>query len=307
MSNETLTITGDLNRFIDSDFDKKVPVLTCMSGEQVGRRIMLADDHITLGRSPDATIMLQDTHVSRLHLAIQYEAARAEYRIQDLGSSNGTLLNEARVAEAVLKDGDKIIIGRTMLRFSWADELDLRFQSEIDHLINIDELTGLVVKRRFDEELNRFAAVAKKQSGSLAMMMMDMDGIKQINDTHGHAFGAFAISETGRIIKKVVGKRGLASRFGGDEFMAFIPNASIETARLIGEEIRGAVEAHPYVKDDIVLKPTISIGISALKPDDTLETLLNRADEALYQSKRAGRNLVSLSDRSDLSNRQNDH
>jgi two-component system cell cycle response regulator len=293
MSNETLTITGDPNRFIDSDFDKKVPILTCMSGQQVGRRIMLADDHITLGRSPDATIMLQDTCVSRLHLAIQYDAYSKGYRIQDLESSNGTLLNETRITAAMLKDGDKIIIGHTMLRFSWADALDLRFQNEIEHLINIDELTGLVVKRRFDEELNRFAAVAKKQDTGLAMMMMDMDGIKQINDTHGHAFGAYAIAETGRIIKRVVGKRGLASRFGGDEFMAFIPEASIETARCIGEEIRQSVENHAYVKDNIVLEPTICIGISVLKPGDTLETLLTRADAALYHSKRGGRNLVS--------------
>jgi two-component system, cell cycle response regulator len=296
MSNETLTITGDPNRFIDSDFDKKVPILTCMSGQQVGRRIMLADDHITLGRSPDATIMLQDTCVSRLHLAIQYDASCREYRIQDLESSNGTLLNETRVAEAMLRDGDKIIIGHTMLRFSWADALDLRFQNEIEHLINIDELTGLVVKRRFDEELNRFAAVARKQHTCLAMMMMDMDGIKQINDTHGHAFGAYAIAETGRIIKRVVGKKGLASRFGGDEFMAFIPDASIETAQCIGEEIRESVENHSYVKDDVVLEPTICIGISVLKSGDTLETLLTRADAALYHSKRAGRNLVSAFD-----------
>ena len=267
-----------------------------MSGEQVGRRIMLADDHITLGRSPDATIMLRDTRVSRLHLAIKHDAAHGGYRIQDLGSSNGTLLNEARISEAMLKDGDKIIIGHTLLRFSWADALDLRFQNEIDHLINIDELTGLIVKRRFDEELNRFAAVAKKQGSCLAMMMMDLDGIKKINDTHGHTFGAYTISETGRIIKKLIGQKGLASRFGGDEFMAFIPNATIETARCIGENIRRSVEIHPYIKDEIVLKPTICIGISALKTGDTLETLLKRADKALYQSKRRGRNRVTVSD-----------
>lgn len=70
---------------------------------------------------------------------------------------------------------------------------------------------------------------------------MDMDGIKQMNDTYGHAFGAYAIAETGRIVKTLIGKKGLASRFGGDEFMAFIPNASIENARCIGEEIRGSV------------------------------------------------------------------
>jgi diguanylate cyclase (GGDEF)-like protein len=294
MIEDTLSISDGVKKYIDSDFQKKVPILTCMTGAQVGRRILLADDRITLGRSTEATIMLQDTHVSRLHLAIDYEPGRGVYRIQDLRSSNGTLLNEARVTEAELKDSDKIIIGFTMLRFSWADALDLIFQSEIDQLINIDGLTGLVVKRRFDEELNRFVAVTKKHGDSLAMMMMDMDGLKQINDTHGHTFGAYTIAETGRIIKAVIDQKGLASRFGGDEFMAFMPNMDIETAARMGEEIRRSVETHPYVKDGYSLRPTICIGVSALRTDDSMETLLERADEALYRSKRAGRNRVSI-------------
>lgn len=294
MSDDTLIISKDLRKYIDSDFKKKVSLLTCMTGGQVGRRIPLADDRITLGRSPKATIMLQDTHVSRLHLAIDFEPIKGGYQVQDLGSSNGTFLNQARVSEAVLKDSDKITIGNTMLRFSRVDTFDLQFQSELDQLINIDELTGLVVKRRFDEELNRFVAVAKKQGNCLAMMMMDMDGLKQINDTYGHAFGSYAISETGRIIKAAVGQKGLASRFGGDEFMAFLPDECAQAAGRIGEQIRRLVETHTYVKDGLALKPTICIGISALKDKDTMESLLKRADEALYRSKREGRNRVSL-------------
>lgn len=294
MSDDTLIISKDLRKYIDSDFKKKVSLLTCMTGGQVGRRIPLADDRITLGRSPKATIMLQDTHVSRLHLAIDFEPIKGGYQVQDLGSSNGTFLNQARVSEAVLKDSDKITIGNTMLRFSRVDTFDLQFQSELDQLINIDELTGLVVKRRFDEELNRFVAVAKKQGNCLAMMMMDMDGLKQINDTYGHTFGSYAISETGRIIKAAVGQKGLASRFGGDEFMAFLPDECAQAAGRIGEQIRRLVETHTYVKDGLALKPTICIGISALKDKDTMESLLKRADEALYRSKREGRNRVSL-------------
>ncbi len=292
---DTLIIANDFKKYIDSDFKKKVSLLTCMTGGQVGRRILLADDRITLGRSSKATIMLQDTHISRLHLAIDYLPANGGYAIQDLGSSNGTFLNEARVSEAVLKDSDKITIGNTMLRFSGADTFDLQFQSELDQLINIDALTGLVVKRRFDEELNRFVAVAKKQGTCLAMMMMDMDGIKQINDTYGHPFGAYAISETGRIIKSAIEQKGLASRFGGDEFMAFVPDQCAEAAGRLGEEIRRAVETHAYVKDGHTLKPTICIGVSTLKANDSLASLLKRADDALYRSKREGRNRVSIS------------
>ena len=294
MSEDTLIIPSTSTKYIDSDFKKKVSQLTCMSGGQMGRRILLADDRITLGRSVKATIMLQDTHVSRLHLAVDYTAANGIYHIQDLGSSNGTFLNGSRISEAVLNDTDKITIGSTMLRFSWADTFDLRFQSELDQLINIDELTGLVVKRRFDEELNRFVAVAKKQKECLAMMMMDMDGLKTINDTYGHVYGAYTISETGRIIKSTIGQKGLASRFGGDEFMAFIPGECAEPAARMGDEIRCAVESHTYHKDGVTLKPTICVGVTALRGDDTLESLVKRADEALYRSKREGRNRVRV-------------
>jgi two-component system cell cycle response regulator len=296
MSEYIDTIIHRGKQYSDKDFEKKVPSLTYLGGGQVGRRIMLADDRITFGRSPKATIMLRDTHVSRLHIAIAFDPDRNGYRIQDLGSSNGTILNGTRISEAILKNADKILIGETMLRFGWSDAFDLKYQTEIDNLMNIDELTGLVVKRRFDEELDRYIAVAKSQGKGLAMIMMDLDGVKQINDTHGHAFGAYTIAETGALIKAIIDQKGLASRFGGDEFMAFLPNVKAEAARQIAEQIRVRVETHPYEKNGISLKPTICLGISNLKADDSMTALFNRADEALYLSKRTGRNKVSVSD-----------
>jgi len=296
MSEYIDTIIDRAKKYSDKDFERKVPSLTYLGGGQVGRRIMLADDRVTLGRSPKATIMLRDTHVSRLHIAIAFDPDRKGYRIQDLGSSNGTLLNGTRISEAILKNSDKILIGETMLRFGWSDAFDLQYQTEIDNLMNIDDLTGLIVKRRFDEELDRYIAVAKSQGKGLAMIMMDLDGIKQINDTHGHSFGAYTIAETGALIKAIIDQKGLASRFGGDEFMAFIPNVQAEEARQIAEEVRTRVETHPYLKDGISLRPTICIGVSNLKADDSMTSLFNRADEALYTSKRTGRNKVSVSE-----------
>jgi two-component system, cell cycle response regulator len=282
------------NWFSGKDFEKKVPGLTYLSGNQVGRRIMLADDRITLGRAPEATILLRDALVSRLHLAVDFNSESGSYLICDLGSSNGTFLNGIRITEAALNDSDKILIGNTILRFGWSDVFDLQYQTEIDNLLNIDELTGLVVKRRFDEELNRYIAVSRTQGAELAMIMIDIDGVKRINDTYGHSFGAFTIAQTGKLIKAATEHRGLASRFGGDEFMVFIPNVNIEAARQIAETIRLEVKAHPFVMEGITLGPTISVGVSDLKKDDTMASLFKRADEALYQSKRTGRNKVSV-------------
>lgn len=294
MSDVLKTIIADGNEYSDKDFEKKIPRLTFLTSAQVGRRIMLADDRVTLGRSPEATIMLRDEKVSRLHLAIDCDHHRNRYHIKDLGSSNGTLLNGKNVSDAPLKESDKIIIGTTVLRFGWADVLDLQYQTEIDHLMNIDELTGLVVKRRFEEEMNRYVAVAKKQDRELAMMMMDLDGVKQINDTYGHSYGEYTIAQTGKLIKTAIDQIGMASRFGGDEFMAFVPDTCVEEARRIAEGIREKVETHRFEKDGISLRPTISIGVSGFQSDDSMESLFKRTDEALYLSKNSGRNRVSM-------------
>ncbi len=294
MSDSGKTIIDSVRNFVDVDFERKIPRLTFMTGDHIGRRIMLADDRITLGRSHDATIFLDDMKVSRLHLSIKFDPDMRVYRIKDLRSSNGTLINGKRISEAILKESDKIIIGQTMLRFGWADELDLEYQIEIDKLMNIDELTGLVVKRRFDEEMNRSIAVAKMQKQDLSMIMIDMDGLKQINDRYGHAFGAYAIAQTGKLIKATIDKKGLACRFGGDEFMVFLPNLHANEACGIAEQIRKCVEGYAYEKDGVTLSPTISLGVSALKPNDNLSSIFDRADQALYSSKKTGRNKVSV-------------
>lgn len=294
MSADFGTIIFNVNRFCGKDFEKKVPGLTYLSGDQVGRRIMLAEDRITFGRSSEATILLRDSLVSRLHLAVDFNRGQCSYFISDLGSSNGTFLNGIRITEATLKDSDKILIGDTILRFGWSDMFDLQYQAEIDNLLNIDELTGLIVKRRFDEELNRYTAVALSKGAELVMIMIDIDGVKLINDTYGHSFGAYTIAQTGKLIKAVIEHRGLASRFGGDEFMVFIPNINIEIAKQIAETIRQQVETHLFEMEGITLRPTVSIGVSDLKMDDTIASLFKRADDALYLSKRTGRNKVSI-------------
>jgi two-component system, cell cycle response regulator len=294
MSEETKTFIEREKKFSNADFEKKIPSLTFLAGDQVGRRIMLADDRITLGRAPEATILVRDTHVSRMHLAVEFEPQKGHYVIRDLGSSNGSFLNGSHITQAVLTDSDKILIGNTILRFGWSDAFDLKYQTEIENLINIDELTGLIVKRRFDEELNRYIAVARSQGTELVMIMIDIDGVKRINDTHGHAYGAYTIAQTGRLIKSATEQKGLASRFGGDEFMVFIPDATLDEAYQRAEALRHQIETDPFEKDGIVLKPTVSIGISEFKPDDTVISLFKRTDDALYLAKRTGRNKVSV-------------
>ena len=255
---------------------------------------LFVEGPILLGRDPDCQVPLHDFGVSRRHAMIAPDGS-GRYILQDLGSTNGTHVNGVPIpGPHPLTDGEKISIGDTVLRFALADAMDIDFHNEVATLVSTDPLTGLPAKRRFDQAFD-FSLQAAKQAGRpLALLMMDMDGVKQINDTHGHLFGAFVIGETGRLIARTLGTLGQACRFGGDEFSAFLPGHDQATAMAIGERIRKAVEQAGLQKDGISLRPTLSVGI-AVFPDagDQMLHLVTNADQALYQAKRLGKNRVA--------------
>jgi two-component system cell cycle response regulator len=124
--------------------------------------------------------------------------------------------------------------------------------------------------------------------------MMDLDGLKKINDTHGHHVGARTIAAVGCLLGELVGSDGLVTRFGGDEFTAFAPDHDRDAGIALGETIRGALRARPVDCGTADVRPTISIGVAAFPEDgETPEKLTRRADAALYRAKAAGRDTVS--------------
>ncbi|MCO8120537.1 GGDEF domain-containing protein [Stieleria sp. TO1_6] len=247
-----------------------------------------------IGRSPSCTLPLHDMKVSSQHAVIT-PLGNGDYCLDDLRSTNGTRVNGTPVTESwILKDGEKIFLGQTVIRFSLADELETSFHNEVATLVGTDPLTGLPSKRRFDEALEFSLQTALRNGSPLAMLMMDMDGVKRINDTHGHLFGAHVIGQTGRLIGHVVGDRGHACRFGGDEFSVFLPGHDNDTAAAIGEQVRLALENAKLEMQGIALHPTISIGVASFpQAASNALALLARADEALYRAKANGRNCVA--------------
>ncbi len=168
-----------------------------------------------------------------------------------------------------------------------------RISTELFNLVSTDDLTGLIAKRRFDASFERALEAAHTTESRLAVLMMDLDNLKQINDAHGHPVGAHTISQVGRIIGIIVSPQGAACRVGGDEFAAILPGLSRRAARGIAEAIRTRVAQHPVHKDDLVLHTTISVGVAIFPEDgDTAAALLRKADRALYRAKHAGRDRV---------------
>ncbi len=274
---------------------RKIAFLTVIrgGGRDLGLHTVL-QEQVIMGRSKDADLMLQDLGVSWEHARV-IRKPDGTFALEDMGSTNGTRVNGLEIEGPYsLREGEKIFLGETVVRFSLADEMDLVFQSEVQQLVGTDPLTGLESKRVFDDALDYSLQQARCQGQPLAVLMMDMDGVKQINDTHGHLFGAHAIGQTGRILASVICDAGHVCRFGGDEFTAFLPGHDTESAARLAERIREAVENACIEKDSIPLKPTISIGVAAYPEDgEAVLALVAAADQALYRAKAAGKNRVS--------------
>ncbi len=124
---------------------------------------------------------------------------------------------------------------------------------------------------------------------------MDLDGIKTINDAHGHLFGAYVIAEAGKVIGLAAHGRGIAARFGGDEFAAAFPGLGLHAVTALAEEIRAAIRAHTFQKDGVPLHPGISVGVASF-PDHARDplALFKKADGALYAAKSGGKDCVRV-------------
>jgi two-component system cell cycle response regulator len=293
---ETVKLNVDEVRESIARAQRKQAALVVLQGSEseIGTHVML-DKPVTLGRDPKAELTLQDEGISRRHCRIVFDKDKSAFFIEDLGSTNGTLLNGKRLQAAKkLEAGDRIYLGACVVKFTYSDALEVGYHAQMDVLVGTDDLTGLIAKRRFDAAYVRAVEEARRMRAPLAVMMLDLDGLKRINDTHGHPVGAHTIAEVGKLIGQVVSPHGAACRFGGDEFAAFLPNLGKRDGARVGETVRACVAGHRFEKDGVVVRPTISIGVSAF-PDDgnAADVLLRKADEALYRAKKAGRDRVN--------------
>lgn len=266
------------------------PVLVVISGNEMGARTPV-DRSVVIGRDPACDLVLTDALVSSRHAML--EDRGDGWALMDLGSTNGTSVNGEKGKEFVLVRNDKIAFGHTVVRFEMQDELERAYDELVEKLLNVDDLSGLLLRRKFDADLKVAIEAARVQEEPLGLLMMDLDGIKKINDTHGHLFGAYVIGESGHVIGRVLAGRGFASRFGGDEYVAALPGLDLEGARAVGEEIRRAIAEHAFEREKISLRPGISIGAASFPESaEDAKSLFQRADEALYRAKRAGKNQV---------------
>lgn len=273
--------------------------LVVLRGTEIGRDFRLRRGSMVLGRGAQADIRIVDDLASRDHARIEMTwdpgARIVTFHLFDLGSTNHTFVNSRPIDRSEIKDGDRIQIGDTVLKFVLLDEIEAKFHREVRHRITYDRLTGLLTKESLylalEEELKRCA----RFSLPLAVLMMDLDHFKAVNDRNGHPMGSHVLAEVGTLIRDSIRTADVSARYGGEEFLSYLPETPLAGAHQVAERVRTAIERYPFVLDGTTVRVTISIGI-AIFPEHgrDLKTLVARADSALYHAKESGRNRVSV-------------
>lgn len=272
--------------------DDKAPCLVVVEGASIGLEVLLDKPEMIVGRTDDADVPVDDKLVSRDHAKV-IAGPGDQYFLLDNDSTNGTFINNQQISRAPLREGDKVRVGSTVLRFSFHDEVDKEYHRRIYDLITYDDLTGLLTLRPFYRELERELARSERLGLNLAVLMMDIDHFKDVNDTYGHQVGSMVLKECGRLIRQALRYNDAAARYGGEEFIAYLPNTAATVGHSVAERVRRAIEGYAFEYRESRPPVTISIGI-AMYPIDAgdVESLVRAADEALYRAKDRGRNRV---------------
>ena len=166
--------------------------------------------------------------------------------------------------------------------------------SHAKDMLFIDDLSGLFNHRYLDLALSQELKRAKRYSSHLAVLFLDIDSFKTVNDTYGHLVGSQVLRETGLLVQKTVREIDVVIRYGGDEFTVILIETKCDVARMIAERIRQQIEAHVFMaREGYNIRLTCSIGF-ACSPEDTLSKyeLLEMADKAMYTCKTNGKNCV---------------
>lgn len=200
------------------------------------------------------------------------------------------------VRATALRDKEGNIIGAIESFSNNKGVIDARRQlREMRHIVHTDRLTGIGNRQLVEGRLRAVIAECAHTHGSAGLLFMDIDNFKRVNDAYGHMVGDKVLSMVTATFHHSLRSTDTIGRWGGEEFIAILKDIENDNAlRRIAEKVRTLVElSHLDVKDQN-LTVTISIGATRLRPDDTPESIVDRADRLMYQSKKAGRNFVTI-------------
>jgi two-component system cell cycle response regulator len=260
---------------------------------EIGRRTQLDKETMSVGRDKDSFVPLERESVSRQH-AVLTRSADGQFSVRDLGSTNGTFVNERQVDELTLRNGDQLRFGDVVFKFLAGGNIESLYHQEVYQLSVQDGLTGIHNKRYFLDFLDRELASAHRHKHPLTLVMLDIDHFKQLNDERGHLCGDAVLKQLAARIRPRIRREDLFARYGGEEFAAILTITGLKGGVRFAESIRQMVARRPFSFEGLQLPVTVSLGVTTMdnEPQIDSQTLIHRADQLLYEAKRAGRNRV---------------
>jgi diguanylate cyclase (GGDEF)-like protein len=293
------TIRMSLTRFIQDEFE---PV-EAANGEEAWEHI-LGDERIEVVLT-DLSMPGLDGYglVSRLRDSVVS-------RIQNLPVIVVTAADDTDAREKAFKAGANDFVAKTSDRIELLARLRAHqklantirqlevSQRELREQANTDTLTGLANRRFFEQIANKELSLMRRQKEYFAVLMMDIDHFKTVNDTYGHAAGDYVLVQVSRCLSQTIREEDMVARIGGEEFVVGSPYTNRLAAIVLAERLRKAVESLVIEFEDNQIPVTISIGIALLpQAGENLEDILAAADERLYVAKQNGRNRFCAADK----------
>lgn len=263
--------------------------------EVSGNLTELSQAKTTVGRDAGCGLHLPDSSVSRNHALIECDGDT--YRVTDLGSTNGTSVNEQRVSSEELSSGDRVQFGNYIFKFLSSNHVEMQYHEAVYSMMTRDGLTGVLNKRSFLDIIDREFRRSVSRSTSLSLILLDIDHFKSINDTHGHLAGDEVLQELCARIGSVVPEHDVFARYGGEEFAILMADVAASEAAELAELTRMIVEQTPFETSVGPLPVTVSLGIAdvaALPSPQASSQLVQASDKKLYEAKNGGRNRVCL-------------
>ena len=293
-SSGTLILVGPLDAPAPArDTGDACIILLHPPGPELGRRTALDRETYVLGREDGADLVINRSAVSRQHARLERDDDGAWWVI-DLGSTNGSFVNEQRVSRQRLADRDQLRFGDAIFKFLSGANVESAYHEEIYRMTILDGLTGVHNKRYLLEFLERELAGAVRHGHPLSLVMFDLDHFKRINDERGHLAGDHVLKEIAARVRARVRREDLFARYGGEEFACVLPSTALDGAIAFAEQIRRLICERPVTFDGTSITVTASLGVACAAKESGVDgpALIKRADDNLYAAKHGGRNQV---------------
>ena len=295
----TTEVLGFAPRYQHTNEQKQL-CLVVVTGAEKGAVFPLQPGTTILGRSAQhAQLVISGRGLSRAHARLTI-SEDGQIEVEDLESTNGLFINGDKTPSGSLKPGDTLTLGpEVSLRLDAPDQSIQSLLQEMHKGATVDALTGLINRRSFLERLEGEMSATHRHSLQACLAMVDVDHFKAVNDTYGHAAGDAVLVEVARRLAKHVRQEDVVARFGGEEFVILLRHTDLAGAVVLLDRLRGFVSHEaivvPSSEGQQQIQVTFSAGITQIDQNSTGEQLLERADVALYQAKRLGRDRVETS------------